>query len=185
MRSAIFSLPLLLAACGSPAMVEVAVPLPALPRRGTAVVVFVQPSSYAENEYFSIFDHTGRFLGDSEPATWFAVQLAPGEYEFYSRAQNTAAVRATLAPDRTYFIEVASRPGFFRMRAQLLPIAPRFVSWADRETWLAETQAQRSVYDSDLDREDIAELIAEGHEVLDSYDDDELERRTLRAGDGI
>jgi hypothetical protein len=166
-------------------MVEVAVPLPDLPRPGTAVVVFVQPSSYAENEYFSIFDHTGRFLGDSEPATWFAVQLPPGGYEFYSRAENTAAVRVSLAPDRTYFVEVASRPGFFRMRAQLLPIAPRFTTWHDRETWLAETRAQRRANDTTLDPDDIAELVEDGKEVLAGYDEDERERRTLRASDGI
>jgi hypothetical protein len=184
-RSGALALLLSLAGCGSPAMVEVAVPLPDLPSAGAAMVVFVQPSSYAENEYFSIFDHTGRFLGDSEPATWFAVQLAPGDYEFYSRAQNTAAVRARLAPNRSYLVEVASRPGFFRMRAQLLPIAPRFASWHERETWLAETRAQRSAYASTLDREDIADLIADGQETLDGYDDEELERRTLRASDGI
>lgn len=184
-RSAAFALLLSLAGCGSRAMVEVAVPLPDLPSAGAAMVVFVQPSSYAENRYFSIYDHTGRFLGDSEPATWFAVQLAPGEYEFYSRAQNIAAVRAKLAPNRTYFVEVAPRPGFLSVRAHLLPIAPRFPTWAERETWLAETRAQRSVYASSLDREEIADVIATGQRTLDRYDDEELERRTLRPSDGI
>jgi len=191
MRSAGFSplrgllLLAFMAGCGSQSMVEVAAPLPDLPRRGAAMVVFVQPSSYAENEYFPIFDHRGRFLGDSEPVTWFAVELAPGTYHFYAAAQNTAAVRATLAADRTYFVEVASRPGFFKMRAQLLPIAPRFSSWEARETWLAETRAQRAVYGSDLDADDIADIVAAGQDNLADYTPEELERRTLLANDGI
>lgn len=191
MRSAISScapgllLLALMAGCGSQSMVEVAVPLPDLPRSGAAMVVFIQPSSYAQDEYFPIFDHHGRFLGDSEPVTWFAVELPPGAYEFYAAAQNTAAVHATLAANRTYFVEVASRPGFFKMRAQLLPIAPRFSSWDERETWLAETQAQRAAYASTLDADDIADIVAAGHENLADYSPEELARRTLLATDGI
>jgi hypothetical protein len=191
MRSAIFSCArtlLLLAVtvgCGSQSMIEVAAPLPALPRSGAAMVVFIQPSSYAEDEYFPIFDHRGRFLGDSEPVTWFAVELPPGAYEFYAAAQNTAAMQATLAADRTYFVEVASRPGFFKMRAQLLPIAARFSSWDERETWLAETRAQRAAYASPLDADDVADIIAAGHENLADYTAEELARRTLLASDGI
>jgi hypothetical protein len=184
-RSPGFLLFALMVGCGSQSMVEVAAPLPDLPRTGAAMVVFIQPSSYAQDEYFPIFDHTGRFLGDSEPVTWFAVELPPGAYEFYSSAQNTAAVRAVLAADRTYFVEVASRPGFFQMRAQLLPIAPRFSSWEERDTWLAETRAQRTAYASTLDPEDIADIVAAGHENLADYTPEELARRTLLASDGI
>lgn len=175
----------LMAGCGSQSMVEVAAPLPDLPRSGAAMVVFIQPSSYAENEYFPIFDHSGRFLGDSEPVTWFAVELPPGRYHFYAAAQNTAAVRATLAADRTYFVEVASRPGFFKMRAQLLPIAPRFSSWDERETWLAETRAQRAAYATALDADDIADIVTAGQDNLADYTPEELHRRTLLADDGI
>jgi hypothetical protein len=174
----------LVVGCGSRSMVEVAAPLPELPRAGAAIVVFVQPSSYAEREYFPVLDHTGRFLGDSEPATWFAVELPAGNYEFYARAQNVAAVRASLAAGLTYYVEVASRFGVFKPRVQLLPITPRFESWEDRDIWLAETRAQRAAYASVLDAEDIAAVIEEGKSQLDDYDAEELARRTLLASDG-
>lgn len=172
------------ASCGSN-MVEVAVPLPELPSIGQAVVVFVQPSTYADRAHFPIFDHAGRFLGDSEPACWFAVELAPGDYEFYARAGNTAAMRASLVAGRTYFVEVSPGLGFFRTRVQLLPIAPRFATWKKRDDWVAETRSERRIGRSDLDADDVADLVSRGHGVWADYDASDRERRTLYPGDGI
>lgn len=191
MRSATFewvltSLLLLCGAgCSSRSMAEVAVPLPELPSQGRAAVVFVQPSSYAEGSYFPIFDHAGRFLGDSQAVRWFAVELAAGEYAFYARGENTAALRASLAAERTYFVEVASGTGFLKPRVQLLAIAPRFSTWSEREGWVAETRSERRTGPSQLDADDVADLLTSGHEVWADYDASERERRTLYAGDGI
>jgi hypothetical protein len=177
MRSAIseralaYSVALLLAAgCGgSPSMVEVAVPLPNLPRPGTAMVVFVQPSSYAEQDRFPIFDHAGQFLGDSLPVSWFAAELAPGEYAFFAEGENTAAARAALAADRTYFIEVSPKAGWFRRRVHLLPITPRAATWDLREEWLAESRGHRRIGGSRLDPEKIAEIMEDGRQAWADY----------------
>jgi len=163
----------------------VAVPLPNLPRSGSAMVVFVQPSSYAETERFPIFDHSGQFLGDSLPVSWFAAELAPGEYAFFAEGENTAAARAALAADRTYFIEVSPKTGWFRRRVHLLPITPRVATWDLREEWLAESRGHRRIWGSGLDREKVAEVLEDGRQAWADYDEEERARRTLVARDGI
>jgi hypothetical protein len=183
----LFAAVLLCGCAASDAMVEVLTPLPELPAAGTAVVVFVRPSTYAEAVRFPILDHTGRFLGHSLPATWFFAQLPAGSYVFYAQGENTAAVRALLAPGRTYFVEVGPKLGWLRPRVELLPIAPRFPSWAKREEWIAESVAHRLEHPdaSDLDSSDVGEILERGRVTLEGYDGVELDRRTLRAGDGL
>jgi hypothetical protein len=168
-------------------MLEVSAPLPELPARGHAVVVFVRPSTYAEGQRFPIVDHTGRFLGHSLPASWFETHLPAGDYAFFARAGNVAALQARLLPQRTYFVEVAPRWGFFSGRVQLLAITPRSERWRERERWLAESEGQRlaAPAESDLDPEDILDIVADGQRMLTRYDPEELADRTLLASDGI
>jgi hypothetical protein len=168
-------------------MLELNAPLPELPVPGHAVVVFVRPSTYEEGKRFAIIDHRGHFLGHSLPATWFEVQLPAGDYVFFAKASNVAALRARLLPLRTYFVEVSPRYGFFSARVQLLSITPRSSRWQNRESWLAESVGHRLGLgtESELDAEDILDIISDGQEVLAGYDGEELAERSLLGEDGI
>lgn len=154
-----------------------------------ATVVFVRPSSYASAMRTTILDARGRFLGDSLGSSYFAVKVPPGEHVFIAWAENTAALRATLAPQRVYFVEVSSKMGAFSARMHLLAIAPRKKSWQKVDKWLAESDAY--TVDEAAGQaylrgraEDTSERIERAKETLTKYDASELDDRTLTANDG-
>src|SRR5262249_18473662 len=134
-------------------------------------------------------DERGRFLGDSLPESYFAVRVPAGEHVFVAWAENTAALRASLAPGRTYYVEVASKPGAWSARAHLLAITPRSETWKDVRTWLAEStqlgpnEPGGQAYLQSRS-EDVAERLRRANEILREYDAKELEERTIRPDDG-
>ncbi len=187
-RASALALALFASACvaSSDAMTELGQPLPHLPRPGYAMVVFVRPSTYADVIRYTIFSERYGFLGHSLPASWFAAELPAGPHVFCAKGENTAALRAGLAPGRTYYVEVASRPGFFSSRVQLLAIAPRRQHWLERYDWLAESEGYRltDASESEIDRDDMADLQGSCRERLSEYTPSELADRTLQPDDG-
>jgi hypothetical protein len=170
-------------------MLEVKPPRAVVATPGMAMVVFVRPSSWGAAIKTTILDERGAFLGDSLSASHFAVSLPPGPHVFISWAENTAALQATLAQGRIYFVEVAPRPGFLSARAHLLAITPRRETWAKLGDWLAETRqftpdpagGERHLQER---AEDVTERVRRAQEVLRKYDAEELEARTIRPEDG-
>jgi hypothetical protein len=163
---------------------------PPTPPPGQALVVFVRPSSFALGLRFTILSAQGQFLGDSLPASNFAIILPPGQHVFFGWAENTSALRADLAPDRTYYVEVAPKMGFGSARCHLLAITPRAESWAKLSTWLRETAAylpDTAAGQAYLASRapDVADRLRRGHETLGEYSPEELAERTLFPGDGI
>ena len=155
-----------------------------------AVVVFVRPSGFARAMGTTILDGRGRFLGDSLPETYFAVHMPPGEHVFIAWAENTAALRASLLPGRTYYVEVAPKMGALSARMHLLAITPRAESWGQLQGWMAESQqiipnerAGQAYLASR--RDDVAERLHRASEILREYDAGELAERTLSPGDGL
>jgi hypothetical protein len=119
----------------------------------------------------------------------FAVAVPPGDHVFLTWGENTAALRASLLPGRTYFVEVSAKMGWMKARAHLLAIAPRTKSWQQVQEWLAETDA----YEPDLaagqakfdaEHDDTQDHIHAAYESLRDYDQGELDDRTLRPDDG-
>jgi len=160
------------------------------PGPNQAQVVFVRPSSFAFGLKFTILDHSGRFLGDSLPRSQFAVMVPPGRHVFIVWAENTAALRADLAPGRTYFVEVAPRMGAFSARVHLLAITPRRASWLERDAWLQATERLQSDFvagQSYLTARgpDTMERVRRALEHLQQYDAAELADRTITPADGI
>jgi hypothetical protein len=156
----------------------------------SAVVVFVRPSGFARAMGSTILDGRGRFLGDSLPETYFAVRVPPGEHIFIAWAENTAALRASLAPGRTYYIEVAPKMGALSARMHLLAITPRAESWGELRTWMDESK--QTIPDEPSGQaylasrsEDVAERLRRAAEILKEYDAEELADRTLTPGDGL
>jgi hypothetical protein len=156
----------------------------------SAVVVFVRPSGFARGMRSTILDGRGRFLGDSLPETYFAVRVPPGEHIFIAWAENTAALRASLAPGRTYYIEVAPKMGALSARMHLLAITPRAESWGELRTWMDESK--QTIPDEPSGQaylasrsEDVAERLRRAAEILEEYDAGELADRTLAPADGL
>lgn len=179
------ALGLLLTACVARAegMVPLAQPLPDRPRADEAIVVFVRPSLYARRDLYRIYHDTGALLGVISARSWFFVRLRPGEHAFYADGENTSALRASVLPGRTYYVEVMSRFGVLSSRVQLKAIAPRFERWQYRYAWLAEATAYASYPRTELD-EDARDVIRGGREMLSKYDAEELDERTLQPEDG-
>ena len=155
-----------------------------------ARVVFVRPSGMAFAVGVTILDGAGRFLGDLPAQSHFSVAVPPGPHLFLAWAENTAAVRAELAPGRTYFVEVSPRPGFWSMRIQLLALTPRHPKWRERPEWIRRTQRlvpDRPAGQAEMNRraEDRAERLRRAREILGEYDARELAERTLTPDDGV
>ena len=154
-----------------------------------AVVVFIRPSNFARAVGTTILDEHGRFLGDSLPQTYFAVLEPPGQHVFISWAENTAALRAELAPGHVYYVEVAPKMGVMSARMHLLALTPRSENWPKLREWLSESkplvanEAAGQAYLSER-RDDVAERIRRAQEALSKYDRDELAERTIFAPDG-
>lgn len=169
------------------AMQELAAPLPSWPPPGQAVVVFVRPSSYARGDAFAILDERARLLGISQAATWFEARVSPGPHAFFADARNVPALRATLAPAKTYYVQVDASWAVFTVRVDLLAIAPRFERWQERDLWLAHSVGYQLIApeQSSLDAERRHDIVARGLERLHGgYDANELDQRTLMPGDG-
>lgn len=154
-----------------------------------ATVVFVRPSGFGGALKQTILDGKGRFLGDALPSSRFAVKMAPGEHTFIVWAENTNAVKASLAAGKVYFVEVSLSMGALSARADLLPIKPGTEAWRSLDEWLADTE----VFDPDTAggqayleerKEDVEERIKRAREHLAEYDAEDLALHTMGPGDG-
>jgi hypothetical protein len=186
---------LLAAGCGAPPqprMTPVPPPHdPLKPLPGTAVVVFIRPSLLAGDVKLTVMDQNGRFLGQSQARSHFAVPVAPGKRVFMIHDKNVAALQAELVAGKTYFVEVAVQPGSTATpEAQLLAITPRSASWNERETWLNATDRLQSDFASgqawvEARAQDTPRKLKKGLERLAKYSKSELAERTLQPGDGV
>ncbi|AKU95356.1 hypothetical protein AKJ09_02020 [Labilithrix luteola] len=186
----LLALVLLLTGSGCSATSKYMTPSPAGPASlaaagDMATVVFIRPSGFAGSQRATVLDGQGRFLGDSLPESYFAVKVPPGEHVFISWAENTGALRATLAAGKVYFVEVSPKMGAFSARVHLLAITPRASSWKKLDEWIAESKAyvpdevHGQAYLASR-KNDVAERIRRANEALNKdYSRDELDERTL------
>lgn len=120
--------------------------LHAPPTASTARVVFVrervqppdEPHGIAANPTpVHVIDERGELVGDLAPGTWFATELPPGQHLFVSYHDRTigshemSVLRATLAPGRSYFVDLTRSRGTLFTYGRLhlthapLPLEPR------------------------------------------------------------
>lgn len=191
------------AACtpSSDVMREAATPHAAKAPPGQAMVVFVRPGSFALLAKYEVVDvpqpavkdSAGRvafFLGESVANSHFAVALPPGDHVFvvYHGSDPIArndAMRATLAPGRTYFVEISPNMG----GVEILAITPRAESWAKITTWLQDTKElvpDRAAGQAQIDEDDdLPAEVTAAFKHLAADDAEELAERTITPGDGI
>ena len=182
-------------------MREVATPTAAKPPPDQALVVFVRPGSFALLAKYEVVDvpqppvkdaagHVAFFLGESVANSHFAVALPPGEHVFvcYHGSDPIArndAMRAALAPGRTYFVEISPNMG----GVEILAITPRAESWKQITGWLADTKElvpDRAAGQKEIDEDDdLPAEVTAAFKHLSDDDADELAERTITPGDGI
>jgi hypothetical protein len=160
-----------------------------VPPRGQALVVFIRPSSSDSSKQFTLLDHNARYLGDSLPRSHHAVPLLPGQHTFICWSENSGALRATLAADRVYYVEVGSQLGSFSPRCNLLAVTPRSPRWSQLPGWLGATDQHavnlglgQSFVNSRITA--AKEQVRRGREALARYTPAELAERTILPQDG-
>jgi hypothetical protein len=156
-----------------------------------ARVVFIRHSGFFGGAIpFTIMDAEGHYLGDSIKSSHFSVLVPPGHHIFISCAENTAEVDTNLAAGKTYFLEVALRPGFGSARTDLLALKPGVESWPDKDKWIqetdaleADTQAGQAHLDENPDNKKsrAEDAIAD----VKKYSAEDALMHTLKPGDGI
>jgi hypothetical protein len=161
----------------------------AVPPEDGATVVFIRPSGFAPSTLVTVIDDRGRFIGQSSKQSHFAVNLPAGPHVFIAWAENTAALKADLAPGKTYFVEVAPKMGAFSARAHLLAVTPKSESWSKLPEWLSQTAGytpDRTAGQAFLDakHDDTLERVRRGIDALAKYSPEELAERMIRAEDG-
>jgi hypothetical protein len=187
-RFALLLLPFVLAcrAATSDLMTPVPVPRAIQVRPDAATVVFIRPSSYAFLLPIPIVDGRGRFLGVSLAESHFAVFVTPGQNIFLTYSHHIAAVRANLAPGKTYYVVVAPTAAGLT----LLAMTPSSELWGERRRWLGDT-TQHAVDEARgqrlllTDRIRLGEAIGNAHEALRAYSTEEMAARMLDPNDGI
>jgi hypothetical protein len=173
----------------SPYMKELAAPQTMLAPADKAVVTFVRPSGMGFAINFAILDQEGHWIGDAVAKSHFAVSLNPGTYTFIGWAENTAALKATLAEGRTYYVEVVPSMGFGSAHVTLEALTPRDEDWKELPGWMHDTQGLEALpagaeYIAGR-HDDAMKKVAAAAENWEKYSNEEKDARTLRVEDGI
>ncbi|MBN2576292.1 MAG: hypothetical protein JXP73_17150 [Deltaproteobacteria bacterium] len=154
-----------------------------------ARVVFVRPSSMAYKVIFTIIDQRGYFLGDSTAGARFSVFLDPGEHFFIVWTETTETAKATLAPGRTYYVEVRPKMGIWKARASLWAVNRKSGLMKNIPSYLSDTTvttpdfAAGQAYLNSLGQE-LPNAAKQGIETFNGYSPEEKADVTLMPEDG-
>ena len=170
-------------------MKPVAGPEPAGAPADKARVVFVRPSGMANKVVFTIIDERGYFLGDSTSGARFSVFLDPGEHYFIVWTETTETVKATLAPGRTYYVEVRPKMGMWKARASLWAVNRKSNLAQQIPSYLSDTKvttpdfAAGQAYLNSLKNE-LPDAAKKGVETYAGYSPEDKADVTLMPEDG-
>jgi hypothetical protein len=155
-----------------------------------AQVIFVRPSHFALLAGFTVIDGQGHFLGESLAMSHFSALLPPGEHVLiaYGTSDPIArsdAMKATLAPGRTYFVAVEPTMG----GVDITGITPRTENWAHVTEWIRDTKplvpdVAAGQAHLDEDKADTMDEVEAGKKHL-GEDPDEEALTTIVAADGV
>lgn len=119
---------------------------PVAPSADNAVVIFMRPSNYGyliQSSVFDLDDSGDTFVGIVSAGSKVAYAARPGEHTFMVIGENADFMKATLAPNKTYYALVEARMGWWKARFSLTPVHAaklshdEFGDW-DRDTKLIE-----------------------------------------------
>ena len=164
--------------------------LPATVPSDSARVVFIRPTGYLAYMRIDIIDGDGRYLGTSEPESYFYADVEPGPHTFIGWGWTTAPLWAVLEPGKEYYVEVTPEYRFWGpARTRLTPVTKRLDNWYAVPEWLAEyeyTTVDREAGQAWLKDFQIEanKRIRKAERLMAAYDEEERDERTLRAEDG-
>lgn len=117
---------------------------------GKAMVVFMRPSNFGGAIQSSVFDITNgstELIGIVSANTKVSYQLEPGSYLFMVVSESADFMSAELAPNKTYYVLVTPRMGWWKARFSLKPIhgaeldSAEFNGWMEECKWVENTPA--------------------------------------------
>lgn len=91
------------------------------PEEGKALVTFMRPSSFGGAVQSYLYDGE-KYIGTISAGTRMCYQAEAGEHMFMIAGESTDFLRATLAPNKTYYVNVAPRMGVWTARFSLRPM---------------------------------------------------------------
>ncbi len=181
------------AGCGaatSEYMRPVVGPEPAGVPPNKARVVFVRPSGMANKVIFTIIDQRGYFLGDSTAGGRFSVFVDPGDHYFIVWTETTETVKASLAPGRTYYVEVRPKMGMWKARASLWAVNRKSGLMQSIPSYLSDTTvtttdfAAGQAYLNSLGNE-LPDAAKQGIQTYEGYSPEDKADVTLMPEDGL
>jgi hypothetical protein len=92
-------------------------PTPA-PAEGKSMVYVIRPTM-GGNKVQTKLAVDGEWKGTNRGNNYFFVELEPGEHFFCSRAENHSAIKLTLEPGKTYFLQQHIEVGFIKAQTRL------------------------------------------------------------------
>jgi len=110
---------------------------PVAPVPDAATIVFIRDSGFAFAINFAIMDQFGDLMGEAVAKSHFAVQVPPGRYFFFAKAENIDVVEANVAAGRLYHVHVIPKIGAWQAHVRLDPIKPNEREWAELPEWIA------------------------------------------------
>jgi hypothetical protein len=154
-----------------------------------ALVVFLRPTPMARSLVVPIIDASGTFLGESTADSYFVATLERGPHTFIALSEGTHALKAELAPGKTYYVEVVAALGLRNPRFHLMAVkgpdaAARVTRWLAELAPLEVRQAEGQAALVEARRAEVEAAIQRGLARFDSYEPAEVDDRTLAQGDG-
>jgi hypothetical protein len=158
----------------------------------TATVVFLRPTGGLAGLEAPVLDAAGALLGTNCVKSYFALQVPPGEHTFHM-IDGAAALKATVAAGRIYFVEVSpiGWMGIFIYR--LFALTPSSKNWDKLPEWLAgsalltrDEAALATLANSyRTNNLDVSGEIQKSLARHAAFDAENRALRTLRADDGV
>jgi hypothetical protein len=190
-------MPLMLAACQPPQsrwMIEQPSTEALRPPAGKSLLVVLRPEKNPDLR-MTLFDETGRFLGQPIAKSHYAVVVEPGERMLFVQAGyalglSVKAAKLNLAPDKTYFVFVGYRKGAFTKKLDIMPLNSSSKEWGKISEWTRRTKR----YEADLrggqahleeNPEDLKKKLSMGWETWNQLSSEERHMRTSQAEDGV
>ncbi|MBI2294526.1 MAG: hypothetical protein HYU76_00430 [Betaproteobacteria bacterium] len=105
-----------------------------VPEEGKAVVVFMRPSGLGfaiQSSVFEIKDNYPSLVGIVAAKTKVAYRLDPGKHLFMVIGENADFMSAEVLPNKTYYVLVTPRMGFWKARFSLDPVHKQELSTSE------------------------------------------------------
>lgn len=91
------------------------------PEPGKALINFMRPSSFGGAIQSTLYDGD-TYIGTISANTRLCYQAEPGQHLFMIVGESADFMQANLLPNKTYYVNVAPRPGFLKSRFSLRPM---------------------------------------------------------------